>query len=174
MARAPVQLRKASQDERPRPPPASRGPQTPLPPGGPQRVRVGPLWWIVFGLLMAWNVYSFFPRNTSQVALPYSEFTTQLEQGNVSKVHLVGAAITGTLKQALRWPPAAASAPSAATPAAPASGTAAQPKGASRLNARPGAPATKPADYTSFRTTYPSQIGDPTLMTTLRAQHVTL
>jgi len=128
----------------------------------------------VFGLLMAWNVYSFFPRNTSQVALPYSEFTTQLEQGNVSKVHLVGAAITGTLKQALRWPPAAASAPSAATPAAPASGTAAQPKGASRLNARPGAPATKPADYTSFRTTYPSQIGDPTLMTTLRAQHVTL
>jgi len=164
-------------------------------------VRVGPVWWIIFGLLIVWNIYSFFPRHNSQATLPYSEFITQLGQGNVAAVHLVGDAISGTLKHPLRWPPntptasptthAPAPAPTTAHTAAPATGgtpsapaahvTPAKPaantaplsrSAASRPNSYPASPA--PADYTQFRTTYPSQIGDPTLMATLRAQHVTL
>ncbi|HTT06854.1 MAG TPA: ATP-dependent zinc metalloprotease FtsH [Steroidobacteraceae bacterium] len=196
MARVPVQLRNATPAERPQPPPAPRGPQTPPPPQGPpQRVRVGPLWWVLFALLMAWNVYSFFPRHKTQVALPYSEFITQLGQGNVASVHLVGDAIDGTLKHALRWPPTkpgaavpapAAPATRAAQPAHPPAAAAAPAQGtnATRTNTHPAArearatpkqaAAPAPMEYSNFRTTYPSQIGDPTLMPTLRAQHVTL
>jgi cell division protease FtsH len=124
---------------------------------------------------MAWNVYSFFPRHNTQVALPYSEFITQLGQGNIASVHVVGDAIDGTLKHPLRWPPSSAAGTPARTTAPAAPKQPAQP-------AHPPAPAVTaaakhvpaPAQYSNFRTTYPSQIGDPTLMAALRAQHVTL
>src|SRR5579871_2983094 len=95
MAHPPVQLGN-SEARRPQPPPTPRGPQTPQRPGTPDgapRMRVGPMWWVLFAVLMAWNVYSFFPRHSTEVALPYSEFLTQLASGNVASTRIVGASI---------------------------------------------------------------------------------
>ena len=50
---------------------------------------------------MIWNVWSFLPKQTSQLALPYSAFVGQGAGGNVSQVRIVGDDITGTLVQAI-------------------------------------------------------------------------
>ena len=170
----------------------------PGPTGGPQQpFRFGPWWWIIFGLLMIWNFWSFFPRNTAQVSLPYSEFITQLMQGNVATVHIVGAGISGTLKHAVTWPPPAKTAkpakPARTTKPPPAKDTpptaARSPAAGKPAAAKPttaaaaaqgsggayglfGSSKPRPTAYSRFRTTYPADIGDPTLMPLLRDQHV--
>src|SRR5258706_6179698 len=88
---------------------ASSAPRPPAPrpklPRGPAwgHYRLNPLSWIVFGILMAWNIWSFLPRDASQVALPYSAFAAQVAGGNVSAVRIVGDEITGTFVKAIVW-----------------------------------------------------------------------
>ena len=53
---------------------------------------------------MIWNVWSFLPKQTLQLALPYSSFVGQVAGGNVSQVRIVRDDITGTLVQAIVWP----------------------------------------------------------------------
>jgi cell division protease FtsH len=114
-------------------------------------MRFGVVSWVILGLLLAWNVWSFVPRRNREVALPYSQFVTQLDAGNISQVHISGAAIDGSFKHALTWP---VTAPPAH--ASPVTG-----KG-------------KPAQYARFRTTFPAMIGDPALMPALHRQQVTI
>jgi hypothetical protein len=52
-------------------------------------------------LLMAWNLWSFFPKPTSDVALPYSVFIAQVTAGNVSQVRIVGEQISGAFVHAV-------------------------------------------------------------------------
>jgi hypothetical protein len=67
----------------------------PTPPHAPTsgQYRLSPLSWIVFLILVAWNIWSFLPTQTSQVALPYSAFKAQVAGGNVSQVRIIGVVI---------------------------------------------------------------------------------
>ncbi|MGA7541329.1 MAG: ATP-dependent zinc metalloprotease FtsH [Steroidobacteraceae bacterium] len=150
---------------------------------GPPPFRFGPLSWLILALLIVWNVWAFMPHQTVEVSLPYSEFIAQLASGNVTAVSIVGAAIKGHLAHPLTWPEPPAKPKSAAKPPAPAK-SAAQPKPAIRSKAPAPtggtiplgrqAPQAKPHSYSLFTTTYPLDVGDPTLMPLLRAHHVTI
>ncbi len=152
--------RKSAEDpqRKPPPPPSPLGPKIPPQtpgPRSPQPFRYAPLWWVIFALLMVWNFYSFFPRKTAQATLPYSEFVTQLDNGNVSSVRIVGAAITGTLEHAITWPPPRAAAAAAPTgKQTPAQGGRAPP-GANTPPKTPANTTAKPAAPSAQRSTPP-------------------
>jgi cell division protease FtsH len=117
---------------------------------------LSPLSWIVLLLLVVWNAWSFLPRQTSQVALPYSAFKEQVTGGNVSQVRIVGDEITGTFVQAM-VPPAPATGPGEVVKTAGEQKTAEDQKSAA---------------YATFRTTFPSLVGDASLLSLLDAHHV--
>ena len=123
------------------------------PPLGQQRVTR--LWWIVFLLVMVWNLWSFLPKPRSEAALPYSAFVAQVTAGNVTQTRIVGDQISGTFVHALQWPEAISSASTK--------------DGAAEKN---GAP--PPPSYPGFRTTFPSVVGDPLLMPLLQAHHLVI
>jgi cell division protease FtsH len=133
------------------PPPRSRPPQ---PPGARQQ-RLSPLSWLILLALLAWNLWILLPKSTSQVALPYSTFVAQVDAGNVASVKITGEAITGTFVRAISWPP-------------PAKTSGAQGDGAAKAGAG------TPSSYSAFSTTFPSVVGDPSLMPLLRAHQVTI
>ncbi len=128
----------------------------PKPPQGPSPgpYRVSPLSWIVFFLLMAWNLWSLFPRQTSEVTLPYSAFVAQVTAGNVPQVRIVGEQIGGTFVHAITWPEPAKTEPTNTT-------------GEKNAGEIPPAPS-----YSAFHTTFPSVVGDPSLMPLLEAHRV--
>jgi cell division protease FtsH len=140
----------------------------PKPPQGPAPAssHLSPLSWVIFFLLMVWNLWSFLPKATSEIALPYSAFVAQVNDGNVSKARIVGDAINGTFVHAIPWP----------EPTQPA---AEQPTGTAKAGSeKPGEKQTatqpKPATYSTCTTTFPSVVGDASLMPLLQAHHVTL
>lgn len=53
-------------------------------------------WVIVLGLL-AWSIWTLWPRQQAVVDMPYSTFLEQVQAGNVSQVTFTGSDITGTL-----------------------------------------------------------------------------
>jgi cell division protease FtsH len=89
-------------------------PKTPIPPlpsgsdsppgVSPGPTRINPFSWFLLAALFAWNIWAFMPRPNPPVTLPYSEFVTQVAKGNVSKVLIVGEAISGVLAHAIAWP----------------------------------------------------------------------
>src|SRR5271166_4639437 len=84
-------------------PPPTRGADAP--PGAPPGPnRVSPFSWWMLALLMAWNLWLFFPRHIEEVSLPYSDFITQVAAHNVTKVRIVGEAISGSFARAVTWP----------------------------------------------------------------------
>jgi cell division protease FtsH len=136
----------------------------PGPPQGPAAVsrRIGPLYWLLFLLLMAWNLWSFLPKQTLEVSLPYSAFVAQVTADNVSHTRIVGEAISGTFVHAIVWP----------EPAQTAEG---KPEATSKaVNPKQAAAGQKPQAYSTFRTTFPSVVGDPSLMPLLEAHHVVI
>jgi len=140
---------------------STAGPSSPGPGG------FGRFYWVFLAVLMAWNIWSFFPRANPAVPLPYSEFIAQVTDSNVTNVRIVGEAITGEFKNALVWPP-----PEPASEA---------PSGAESRAGAHTAPTTnkaqenaKPPSYRRFRTTYPSIVGDASLMPLLRAHNVSI
>src|SRR2546425_1810214 len=132
-----------------------------LPGPAPGQYRFGPLWWIIFAIVMVWNIWSFLPTQTSQVALPYSAFVGQVAGGNVSAVRIVGDQITGTFVQAIVWP----------EPAKAAGATQAEEKPPTADQQKAGGER-KPATYSTFRTAFPGVVGDASLMPLLDAHHV--
>jgi cell division protease FtsH len=140
-------------------------PRRPAPPHGPAsgQYRISPLSWIVFVILMVWNVWSFLPTQTSQVALPYSAFVQQVAGGSVRQVRIVGDAITGTFVDAIVWPEPAKGADTKTGGESPRAG-----------EAQKTDEALKPATYSTFRTTFPSVVGDASLMPLLNAHHVAI
>jgi cell division protease FtsH len=117
----------------------------------PQGRKINWYWWLILGALLAWNVYSYFPRDKPQVNLPYSAFLSQVDQNNVTSVQISGSQITGTLNTSIPAP--------AATPASSASVQAT------------AAPATL---YSSFTTTFPDVQGDPNLIALLHSHNVVI
>ncbi|MGH8290811.1 MAG: ATP-dependent zinc metalloprotease FtsH [Steroidobacteraceae bacterium] len=143
-------------------PRSSRGVGTTGRPNAPPPFRFGPLSWLILGLLIVWNVWAFMPHKNVEVSLPYSAFVDQVASGNVTAVSIVGSAIKGRLAQPLTWPQ---------RPAKP------KPAEKPKPTAKPR-PTSKPRpeshNYSRFTTTYPLDVGDPTLMPLLRAHHVTI
>ncbi len=108
--------------------------------------------------LLLWNAILFLPFGGSGSAqLPYSEFVTQAERGNVAQVSFKAQTITGTLRQAIVWPQASAGASAAASPG-PSGGQSDNPTSAS---------------YQTFTTTMPPT-GDPELLPLLEQHGVTI
>ena len=137
------------------PPPSTLRPKPPQKPA-PGLYRLSPFSWIIFLILMIWNVWSFLPKQTVQLALPYSAFVGQVAGGNVSQVRIVGDDITGTLVQAIVWPE-------------PAKAAADAKKGGEESKA---GEEQKPSTYATFRTVFPSVVGDASLMPLLEGHHV--
>jgi cell division protease FtsH len=140
-------------------PPAAPEPNAPQE-AAPGSERVSPFSWLLLALLMAWNLWWFFPRSTAEVALPYSEFVAQVAAENVTQVRIVGEAISGSLAHAMSWPPAA-------TPAAPT--VVPKTDAEKQISAEQ-----KQTLYSNFRTTFPSVVGDASLMPLLQAHHVSI
>jgi cell division protease FtsH len=160
--------------ERRTPPPGVVGPKGPQG-AGPAPYPGNPLSWFILALLVAWNVWSFLPRPSAQVALPYSEFVAQVLADNVVKIRIVGEAISGTFAHAIAWPePKLAVLPVEAKPD--------NEKSEKPLDAKPQKPSNEkrvsgkhePPKYSAFRTTFPSVVGDASLMPLLRLHHVTI
>ena len=79
----------------------------PGPSAGPVKRPVipGSVWWILFAVLLAWNVLSFLvPRGPATITLSYSAFLTQVQDGNAESVTIAGQSVTGKLKQAIPVP----------------------------------------------------------------------
>jgi len=151
----------------PKRPDPSRNPTPPF--------RFGPLSWLLLALLIVWNAWAFLPHRNTQAPLPYSEFVSQVASGNVTGVSIVGSAITGRFVHPVTWPrPKAPSKPKPGARSKPAAQ--AQPRKPAQLPGMPNAsPApARPQSYPGFSTTYPMDIGDPTLMPLLRAHHITV
>ena len=123
------------------------------------------------------------PHESAEVPLPYSEFVSQIASGNVTTVRIVGAAITGAFAHPVTWPqpsskppsqPSSKSAPQPSSKSAPQPSSESAPQPGSDFGLLSTEQATKPQRYARFSTTYPSEVGDPTLIPLLRAHHVTI
>ena len=130
----------------------------PLPPHDPgKRTRAPATWlWVILGGLLLWNLISFLNRSTPAVSIPYTTFLDQVAKGNVTKVEIRGAHITGSFKTPFSWPPPSVR----ATTTTPRSTTA----------SNPSAAATHPSH--TFTTLFPATVGDPRLVATLEKNHV--
>jgi cell division protease FtsH len=139
------------------------------------------LWWLIFAALMAWNLFAWWPSQSSIVSIPYSTFLSQIRTNNVAKVHIVGDDITGEFAIPLLWPtpkqnsaipesPHASPSPVRSAPnASDSQGTSKTPL-ASDAD-RPTPPRSR---YSRFRTIFPSAIGDPNLLPLLEAHRVAI
>jgi cell division protease FtsH len=131
----------------------NKQPQTP-PTGqsSPKRPHRSWTWWLLFMTLMIWNLWSFWPRNQPQVSLPYSAFTDQVKEDNVTGIQISGSYITGKFQKPVAWPinPASSPAETGADQSVPRAAT----------------------EYSAFQTTFPEVEGDPNLLELLSAHKV--
>jgi cell division protease FtsH len=132
------------------------------PPSAPaQGESRGPNWQQIAAFLVAvvvWNAILtlLFGGGSASAQIPYSEFVTQAQQGNVSQVTFNSQTISGTFRQAIVWPEPSAAASAAASNATPGSASAAT-----------------PASYQGFTTVMPPT-GDPALLPLLQEHGVTV
>jgi cell division protease FtsH len=136
--------------------------QKPPKPQVPQWQQV--VFWMVIPLmLIIWNLLTLWPQAHPEVEVPYSIFLSQVRSGNISAVRIVGDLISGSFVKPFRWPEAKTGSPAPEAKPKP---------GATPNIGQP--PANVPADYNEFRTTFPVAIGDPSLMSTLEKNKVTI
>jgi cell division protease FtsH len=117
----------------------------------PQKRTINPIWWAIMLLLLAWNVYAFWPRSQPQISLPYSSFVNQVKAEHIKAVQITGSSIKGEFTQPLpllELVPLATPAPGA-TPVA-----------------------METVTYTTFTTTFPDVVGDTSLMPLLSQHNV--
>lgn len=101
--------------------------------------------------LLAWNIWSFWPKSKAAIIIPYSDFLTQVKNGNVEQVQISGSEISGTFIAPIPAPEP--------TPANP------------QANQPPPSAGQTPT-YAIFQTTFPEAEGDPNLITLLSAHNV--
>ncbi len=117
----------------------------------PQKTGINPIWWVVMLVLIAWNLYAFWPRSQPEVSIPYSSFVNQVKEDHVQSVNINGSSIKGQFTS----PQPLVDLVPAATPA-------------------PGATAvpTQTITYTMFTTNFPDVVGDTSLMPLLTQHNV--
>jgi cell division protease FtsH len=102
-------------------------------------------------VLIAWNVYAFWPRTQPQISLPYSSFVDQVKADHVKAVQISGSSIKGEFnppQPLLELVPVPTPLPGA-TPVA-----------------------TETVTYTTFTTNFPDVVGDTNLMPLLNQHNV--
>jgi len=109
------------------------------------------IWWVIAGLLLLWNIYSFLPQGQPEITIPYSKFISQVNAGNVASVQITGSQISGTFVN-----PVAAPQPTLAPSQTPNLVT----------------PSATPSMYSEFITNFPETQGDPSLMPLLEKMNV--
>jgi len=117
-------------------------------------------WWLLSLAVLLWYVTGLWTRSQPKAAIPYSLFLAQVQENNVSRVHIAGDVIEGKFVKQLVWPPP--------EPATETSSKAAQPPSASPR----GVAAQAATAYSEFTTNFPATVGDPALMPLLTAHHV--
>jgi cell division protease FtsH len=105
--------------------------------------RLNWIWLLALLFLVAFGFYLVWPRGPLQADVTYSEFLRQVRDGNVATVHIVTDQITGTFVT----PQPATILPTAQV-------------------------ALAPQTFTAFRTTFPTALGDPTLLPLLEQMNV--
>jgi cell division protease FtsH len=140
------------------------------------------LWWLIFAALMVWNLFAWWPSQSSIVSIPYSTFLSQVRTNNVSRIHIVSDDITGEFFKPLLWPVPEQSSTTPASPHASPSTVASNHYPADSHGTGKAPPATNvaegatspPSRYSRFRTIFPSAIGDPNLLPLLETHHVAI
>jgi cell division protease FtsH len=128
------------------------------------------LWCLIFAGLAVWNVLALWPRGTELATIPYSTFLAQVADGNVSRVHIVGASITGDFVKPFLWP---FQRKQTSEPKAKLQASALAKAEAGAPTVPSGSVATVvPQRYMHFRTTFPAAVGDPGLLHLLEAHKV--
>jgi cell division protease FtsH len=106
--------------------------------------------------MLIWNALTYLRAAPRPTQLPYSAFLEQVRSGNVDRVVIAGAQISGTFRQPISWPGSTPVASPEATPEA-----ATEP-----ISAEPAAAA---EPYSAFTTVFPDSLGDPRLLPLLEA-----
>jgi cell division protease FtsH len=114
------------------------------------------IWLVVLVGAVVWNVFLLSPGSQPEASIPYSTFVTQVKAGNVQSVKIAGDEITGVFNTPVTWPTVTPGTSSGATPS----------------TTEPVATVTTSQTYTDFRTTFPADVGDPSLMSLLEARNV--
>jgi cell division protease FtsH len=120
------------------------------------------LWWLILLGLILWNLWLFRPASQPEVDIPYSVFVTQVKADNVSEVKITGDEITGTFVRPVLWPEPTPG--EIATTTVLSSSTA--------MTTPSVVPTVVAKTYSEFRTTFPQDVGDPALMSTLELHRV--
>ena len=119
------------------------------------------LGWFLMLLIMVGNLLIWRPRAGTEVTIPYTTFLTQVRADNVTKVLIVNETITGSFAKPFQWPQL----PHNTVLPTP-------PQSTSASKTTPEPVASPPTSYTTFRTTVPVAVGDPTLLAVLETHKV--
>jgi cell division protease FtsH len=116
----------------------------------PQKTGVPRLWWVILLVLMAWNLWVIWPKQQTQVNLPYSVFLTQVQFDNIASLKITGSQINGVFVKPISWDGKVATIQEASAQ-----------KTSGQTNI-----------YNEFQTTFPEVVGDPSLMSALTQHNV--
>ena len=116
----------------------------------PQKTGVPRIWWVILLALMAWNLWVIWPKQQTQVSLPYSEFLAQVNSDNVASLKISGSQISGVFVKPISW----------------------NGKTATILNAGSQKSSGQANLYNEFQTTFPEVVGDPGLLPALTQHNV--
>ncbi len=109
------------------------------------------VWWVLIIGLFVWNVLLFWPRSQPSATISYTAFLDQVRSGNVTHVQIAGDQISGTLTHPITVTGTVVTVvPTAQFPQVQSQST----------------------QYTSFSTTFPQAIGDPTLLPLLESKGI--
>jgi cell division protease FtsH len=109
------------------------------------------IWWILAVILLIWNVWLFLPKSSPEINIPYSQFISQVNAGNIASIQVSGSEITGKFVNPFPGP---------------------QPTLAPSQTVSPNATPISPTLYTDFVTTFPDTQGDPNFMSSLEKNNV--
>ena len=112
-----------------------------------------------------WDLVLFWPRSKTEVSIPYSAFLAELRTDNVTRVHIVGASITGAFAKPVLWPEQKKS---QASEQRRCSKTASPTPSATKAQQH----STPAHPFSAFETTFPATVGDPNLIALLESHHV--
>lgn len=108
-------------------------------------------WWILAAILLIWNIFSFMPKSKPEITIPYSQFISQVNAGNIASIQISGSEITGKFVNPFPSP---------------------LPTLAPSQTVDPKSTPAPPTLYTDFVTAFPDVQGDPNFMLLLEKNNV--
>ena len=117
-----------------------------------KKPRIGLIWWIILVALLAWNVWTLWPKAQPPISIPYSTFINQVQADQVASVQIVGNQINGVFTHPLPYQDLLPDQVAAQGPNA----------------------SVNTETFIDFKTTFPDVIGDNTLIPLLNIHKVTV